>query len=75
MSQSIKVEIDKVGRFLIPENFLKAIAVKTTVTFVGMGRIIEIWASENLENELKIFEDETTIDTLTEQMLKKGFKL
>ena len=34
------------------------------------------WVGKKVyKNELKIFEDETTIDTLTEQMLKKGFKL
>lgn len=75
MSQTIKIETDKLGRFLIPENFLKTIAVKTTITFVGMGKFIEIWASENLQNELEEFEKDETIDNLTNEMLKKGFKL
>ena len=42
MSSTIKVETDKLGRFLIPDNFFNAIAVKNKVTFVGMGKIIEI---------------------------------
>ena len=75
MSQTIKIETDKLGRFLIPENFLKSIAVKTTVSFVGMGKIIEIWATENLTKELEELKDEDTIDNLTAEMLKKGFKL
>lgn len=75
MSQTIKIETDKLGRFLIPENFLKTIAVKTTITFLGMGNFIEIWASENVQNELEEFGKDETIDNLTNEMLKKGFKL
>lgn len=75
MSSTIKIETDKLGRFLIPEKHLKSISVKTTITFVGMGRIIELWATENVLEELKEFEDEMFIDDITEQMLKKGIKL
>ncbi len=75
MSQTVKIESDKLGRFLIPEHFLKTIAVKTTVSFVGMGKIIEIWATENLQKELEEFMDEDAIDNLNKEMLKKGFKL
>ncbi len=75
LSKTIKVETDKLGRFLIPENFLKAIAIKKTISFVGMGRIIEIWASENLEMKLNELENDTTIDDLAAEMLKKGYKL
>lgn len=75
MASTIKIETDKLGRFLIPENFLQAAAVNTKITFVGMGRLIELWSTENLENQLKEFENEEFIDDITEQMLKKGFKL
>lgn len=75
MASTIKVETDKLGRFLIPEKHLQAAAVKTTVTFVGMGRLIELWATENITEQLKEFEDEMFIDDITEQMLKKGIKL
>lgn len=75
MSQTLKIETDKLGRFLIPDNFLKAIAVKTTVSFVGMGKIIEIWATENLQNEIEELNKESSIDDLASEMLKKGFKL
>lgn len=75
MASTIKIETDKLGRFTLPERYLNAAVIKTKVVFVGMGRIIEIWSSENLQNQLKEFEDETFIDDITEQMLKKGFKL
>ncbi|MBD5422882.1 MAG: cell division/cell wall cluster transcriptional repressor MraZ [Mycoplasma sp.] len=75
MSQTVRIETDKLGRFLIPDNFLKAIAVKTTVSFVGMGRIVEVWASEVLQMQLDELKDESTIDDLASEMLKKGFKL
>lgn len=75
LARTIKVETDKLGRFLIPENFLKAIAIKKTISFVGMGRIIEIWASENLEMQLEELENDSTIDDLAAEMLKKGYKL
>ncbi|WP_406602790.1 division/cell wall cluster transcriptional repressor MraZ [Metamycoplasma sualvi] len=75
LARTIKVETDKLGRFLIPENFLKAIAIKKTISFVGMGRIIEIWASENLEMQLDELENDSTIDDLAAEMLKKGYKL
>ena len=75
MSQTVRIETDKLGRFLIPDNFLKAIAVKTTVSFVGMGIIVEVWASEVLQMQLDELKDESTIDDLASEMLKKGFKL
>ncbi len=75
LARTIKVETDKLGRFLIPENFLRAIAIKKTISFVGMGRIIEIWASENLEMQLEELENDSTIDDLASEMLKKGYKL
>lgn len=75
LARTIKVETDKLGRFLIPENFLKAIAIKKTISFVGMGRIIEIWASENLEMQLDELENDSTIDDLAAEMLKRGYKL
>ena len=75
LARTIKVETDKLGRFLIPENFLKAIAIRKTISFVGMGRIIEIWASENLEMQLDELENDSTIDDLAAEMLKKGYKL
>ena len=40
-----------------------------------MGRIIEIWASENLEMQLDELENDSTIDDLAAEMLKKGYKL
>lgn len=75
LARTIKVETDKLGRFLISENFLRAIAIKKTISFVGMGRIIEIWASENLEMQLEELENDSTIDDLASEMLKKGYKL
>ena len=38
-----------------------------------MGRIIEIWASENLEMQLDELENDSTIDDLADEMLKKGY--
>lgn len=75
MSQTIRIETDKLGRFLIPEDYLRTIAVKTTVSFVGMGNIIEIWATETLKAEQNEFEKPETIENLTAELLKKGFKL
>lgn len=75
MASSIKVETDKLGRFLVPEKFIAAAAIQTTVTFVGMGSIIEIWATENLAKQLDEFADEEFINDITQQMLEKGFKL
>ena len=40
-----------------------------------MGRIIEVWASEVLQMQLDELKDESTIDDLASEMLKKGFKL
>lgn len=75
MASSIKIETDKLGRFLIPEKFLAAAAVKTTITFVGMGRTIELWASEILTNQLVAFADDEFISDITQQLLAKGIKL
>lgn len=75
MSSTIKIETDKLGRFLVPERFCNAAAVKTTITFVGMGSIIELWATEILAKQQKEFENEEFIDEITQKMLEKGFKL
>ena len=75
MASSIKIETDKLGRFLIPEKFIAAAAVKTTITFVGMGSIIELWATEILQNQLDQFADDEFINDITKEMLEKGFKL
>lgn len=75
LSSTIKVETDKLGRFLIPTKFLEAAAVKKNIVFVGMGRIIELWSPKILANQQKEFEDEDFINDITKKMLEKGFKL
>lgn len=75
MASSIKIETDKLGRFLIPDKFIQAAAVTTTITFVGMGSLIEIWATEILAKQLDEFADKEFIGDITKKMLDKGFKL
>lgn len=46
-----KVEVDKIGRILIPQFLRKAAELQGSATIVGSGSYFEIWSSENWESQ------------------------
>lgn len=43
---TVEITIDSMGRVVIPNNFLEKAAIKKNITFVGIGAICEVWATE-----------------------------
>ena len=41
-----EVQLDKQGRFVLPKNLVDYSEIKDQVTFLGLGRWIEIWDTE-----------------------------
>lgn len=46
-SNAERIEVDKVGRILIPQFLREAILLNGEVTIVGVGDYFEIWSSEH----------------------------
>ncbi len=42
-----EVELDEMGRFVLPQNLKEYAGIKKEVCFLGLGRWVEIWASED----------------------------
>jgi len=40
-----EVELDKQGRFVMPQNLVTYASLKSEVIFLGLGRWVEIWDS------------------------------
>ena len=49
MSEVEVVTLDGNGRLLIPRRYLEIAEIKQDVRFIGMGKNIEIWAREKIE--------------------------
>ena len=52
-SEIINTNIDKEGRFLIPENLKKYANLSSQVTFIGQGHFFQIWEPEAAEKRQK----------------------
>ena len=46
LGSAYEVELDKQGRFIVPEALLKYADIKSEVVFVGLRDRIEIWSSD-----------------------------
>lgn len=64
------VEIDALGRILIPDNLKEFAGLKEKVVIVGVYRRLEIWNEENWENYKRNIEKQT--DTLAEKLGEVG---
>jgi MraZ protein len=59
-STAIRVELDKVGRILIPQFLREFAGLEGEVILVGAGEYIEIWAPDLWEEQLVQLEDAET---------------
>jgi MraZ protein len=46
---AVEVELDDLGRFVLPSNLKEYARIKREVCFLGLGRWVEIWAVEAWE--------------------------
>jgi MraZ protein len=49
-----QIEIDKVGRMLIPSFLRESAELKTNVTILGMGKYFELWSTEIWEAHSRV---------------------
>jgi len=47
-----EIELDNVGRFVVPKTMIRYAEIETEVIMVGMGNRIEIWNAEKYEEYL-----------------------
>lgn len=69
VSQVEVVTLDASGRLLIPKRYLRMAGIEGEVTFVGMDRVIEIWASPFVESE-RLKEAEGRLGDDLEEMMR-----
>lgn len=58
VSSAVEVDIDKVGRLLIPQSLRRHAGFEREAVWAGMGRHIELWAKERFD----ALRDETLAD-------------
>ena len=49
LSESVNLNFDSEGRVSIPDRLLKHAKIKSTVIFVGLGKIFQIWEPNSFE--------------------------
>ena len=66
------IDLDKSGRVNIPDYLLEAAGIKKEVSIVGLGSVIEIWATERWLKEQEM--DKADFESVSEQLyyLDKG---
>ena len=56
-SSAEKVDVDKVGRILLPQYLRDLAQLKNEVILVGVGDYFEIWSPENWEKQNELLQD------------------
>ena len=67
---AVEVDIDSIGRMLIPDFLIDRAGLKTKVAVIGVQDRIEIWNEEAWANYKKVVEKEA--DTLAEKLGQVG---
>lgn len=65
-ASAMEVEIDKVGRILIPQYLRDYASLETEAMIVGVGKRIEIWNKDNWERYRQGLEPEKVAERLSE---------
>lgn len=63
-------EPDKAGRIKIPDYLLSAAGISKDVTIVGMGSIIEVWATDRWQKEIE--KDMNDFEVNAEEVARLG---
>jgi len=69
-SNATRCELDKQGRFLLPQKLRDRIGLQKDVTVVGLGTMVQFW---DLETFKQINESETTKENLADVMDELDF--
>jgi MraZ protein len=56
-SSAERVDVDKVGRILLPQYLRDLAQLKNEVMLVGVGDYFEIWSPENWEKQNELLQD------------------
>ncbi|CAT04988.1 Protein mraZ [Mesomycoplasma conjunctivae] len=75
LGNSVKVSIDKQGRFLIPKHLLDLAAIDKKLYLVGVGKKIEIWPQQKYEAFNTWFQNKDNIVELEEELINSGVEL
>lgn len=70
LGQAEEIEIDTLGRVLIPQNLREKIGLKDKVAFIGMSTRVELW--ENDKWQIYKGSVEKQADTLAEKLSNLG---
>lgn len=70
LSGAVAVEIDKVGRILIPAYLKEYADLKDEVTILGVGQRVEIWSKNLWETQQKRLEQDS--DAIAERLSELG---
>ena len=68
-SEMLPTNLDKEGRFLIPENLKKHAKISNEATFIGQGHFFQIWEPEaakkrQLESRARLFREKKTLSSI-----------
>jgi MraZ protein len=57
-SQAVRVEFDRAGRILLPQNLRDAASLHENAVITGVGETVEIWAGELWQAQEALLEDD-----------------
>lgn len=73
VSGAIEIELDKVGRLLIPQNLRQAASLGREALWAGMGTHLELWAKDRFEGlRSQILGDESQKRAIAERLAELG---
>jgi MraZ protein len=73
VSGSVEVEVDKLGRVLVPPTLRKHAGLSRELLWAGMGKYIELWDRERFELGCnKVLHDEPTRDGIAARLAELG---
>jgi len=62
LSNAYPVEIDKIGRILIPQNLRQFITLNGEAILAGQGEYFEVWAPSDWQQQQDLLKDTETIN-------------
>ncbi|HLO32903.1 MAG TPA: division/cell wall cluster transcriptional repressor MraZ [Anaerolineales bacterium] len=74
LSNAYPVEVDKVGRILVPQNLRQVIALENEAIVAGQGEYFEVWAPDTWNEQMNQFQDiETNNQRFATLDLSRGY--
>ncbi|MBG0730727.1 division/cell wall cluster transcriptional repressor MraZ [Mycoplasma sp. 'Moose RK'] len=72
---TVKISVDKQGRFLIPKNLLDLAAIEKKLYLIGVNNKIEIWPEQKYDEFYAKFSDSEMTKDLEKELLESGVEL